>query len=105
MSVFVASGLSDYPLSFYADLRRQSKDFLNAHFWGALLFVTLVVAADHLSVGISHWRLIGVPHEERAGAFEEEKLRAWKLYLDTEKLRVMRRDYIKRFVKKLGDIS
>ena len=44
-------------------------------------------------------------YEERPGAFEEEKLRAWKLYLDTEKLRVMQREYLKRFAEKLGDVS
>lgn len=46
-----------------------------------------------------------VLHEERAGTFEEEKLRAWKLYLDTEKLRVMQKEYLKRFAEKLGDVS
>lgn len=44
-------------------------------------------------------------YEERAGTFEEEKLRAWKLYLDTEKLRVMQKEYLKRFAEKLGDVS
>lgn len=44
-------------------------------------------------------------YEGRAGAFEEEKLRAWKLYLDTEKLRTMQREYLKRFAEKLGNVS
>lgn len=44
-------------------------------------------------------------YEERAGTFEEEKLRAWKLYLDTEKLRVMQKEYLRRFAGKLSDVS
>ncbi len=44
-------------------------------------------------------------YEERPGSFEEEKLRAWKLYLDTEKLRLMQKEYLKRFAEKLGNVT
>ena len=43
--------------------------------------------------------------EERPGTYEEERLRAWKLYLDTEKLRRMQKDYIKKFAEKYGDVA
>jgi predicted nucleotidyltransferase len=44
-------------------------------------------------------------YEERPGIYEEERLRAWKLYLDTEKLRRMQKDYIKKFAEKYGDVA
>jgi predicted nucleotidyltransferase len=43
--------------------------------------------------------------EAQSGIFENEKLRAWKLYLDTEKLRGMQGDYLKRFVEKMTDVA
>jgi predicted nucleotidyltransferase len=36
-------------------------------------------------------------YEEHPGIFEREKLRAWKLYIDTEKLREMQKKYLKEF--------
>jgi predicted nucleotidyltransferase len=44
-------------------------------------------------------------YEEDQGIFEKEKLRAWKLYLDTEKLRVMQKQYLKKFVEKVSDVT
>jgi predicted nucleotidyltransferase len=39
-------------------------------------------------------------YEENTGVFEREKLRAWKLYIDTKKLRKMQRQYLKEFVER-----
>jgi predicted nucleotidyltransferase len=48
----------------------------------------------------------GMPlYEEDQGIFEKEKLRAWKLYIDTEKLRVMQKQYLKKFVEKASDVA
>jgi len=44
-------------------------------------------------------------YEARPGIFENERLRAWKLYLDTEGIRNMRRDYLKGFAEKFGNIA
>ena len=44
-------------------------------------------------------------YEERPGIYEQERLRAWKLYLDTEKLRRMQKDYIKKFAEKYGNVA
>jgi predicted nucleotidyltransferase len=44
-------------------------------------------------------------YERKKGIFEKEKLRAWKLYLDTEKIRNMRRRYLKNFVKKVSHVA
>ena len=35
--------------------------------------------------------------------FEESKLQAWKAYLDTEKIRELRREYVKNHIRKLRD--
>ncbi len=42
-------------------------------------------------------------YERMAGLFEKEKLRAWKMYMDTERFRKYRREYVKRFVRKVKD--
>lgn len=48
----------------------------------------------------------GTPaYESRKGLFEKEKLRAWKLYLDTEKIRKMNEQYLKNFVKKASHVA
>lgn len=39
-------------------------------------------------------------YERKKGIFEKEKLRAWKLYIDTEKIRLLRSSYLRNFVKK-----
>lgn len=44
-------------------------------------------------------------YERMAGLFEKEKLRAWKIYLDTERFRKYRREYVKRFVRKVKDVA
>lgn len=40
-------------------------------------------------------------YEENPGIFEREKLKAWKLYIDTEKLREMQRKHLKEFVERV----
>lgn len=48
----------------------------------------------------------GIPvYESRKGLFEKEKLRAWKLYLDTDKIRKMNERYLKNFVKKISHVA
>lgn len=44
-------------------------------------------------------------YEETPGMFEQERLRAWKLYLDTENLREMRRKYLKEFVERAHNVT
>lgn len=44
-------------------------------------------------------------HEAQPGIFENEKLRAWKLYLDTEKLRRRQATYLKQFVEKTSHVA
>ena len=44
-------------------------------------------------------------YEKKKGIFEKEKLRAWKLYLDTAKIRNMRSKYLKDFVKKVSHVA
>jgi len=46
----------------------------------------------------SHGKLL---YEEHPGIFERGKLRAWKLYIDTEKIREMQRKYLKEFVERV----
>lgn len=43
--------------------------------------------------------------EKRAHLFEKNRLRAWKLYLDTEKIRDMRSRYLKKFVRKVSHVA
>jgi len=44
-------------------------------------------------------------YEKDPDIFEKEKLRAWKLYLDTEKLRVIQKQYLKNFAEKASDVA
>jgi len=44
-------------------------------------------------------------YEAEPGVFDKEKLRTWKLYLDTEKLRVMQKQYLKKFAEKVSDVT
>ena len=44
-------------------------------------------------------------YEENPGIFDKEKLRAWKLYLDTEKCREMQRKYLKEFVERVCNVA
>ncbi|GBE41056.1 MAG TPA: nucleotidyltransferase domain-containing protein [Nitrospirae bacterium] len=43
--------------------------------------------------------------EQKKNLFEMDKLRAWKLYLDTDKIRNMRGKYLKNFVRKVSDVA
>jgi predicted nucleotidyltransferase len=44
-------------------------------------------------------------YESRKGLFKKEKLRAWKLYLDTGKIRKMNEKYLKNYVKKVSRVA
>ncbi|MBI5196949.1 MAG: nucleotidyltransferase domain-containing protein [Nitrospirae bacterium] len=44
-------------------------------------------------------------YEEHSGIFYNEKLRAWKLYIDTERLRSMRKTYLKEFARKIKNVA
>jgi predicted nucleotidyltransferase len=43
--------------------------------------------------------------ERKKNLFEKDKLRAWKLYLDTDKIRNMRENYLKDFVRKVSHVA
>ena len=43
-------------------------------------------------------------YERSPGIFDAGKLRAWKLYLDTEKLRTMQKRYLKKFVERISHV-
>ncbi len=43
--------------------------------------------------------------ESKKDLFEKDKLRAWKLYLDTGKIRDMRENYLKDFVRKVSHVA
>lgn len=43
--------------------------------------------------------------EKKKNIFEKDKLRAWKLYLDTKKIRDMRGKYLKDFVRKVSHVA
>lgn len=47
----------------------------------------------------------GSLYEGSAGIFESERLRAWKLYLDSEKIRVMQKKYLRDFVEKVSNVA
>jgi predicted nucleotidyltransferase len=44
-------------------------------------------------------------YEKYPDLFDKERLRAWKLYIDTEKLRLMQRKYLKEFVRKMRNVA
>lgn len=43
--------------------------------------------------------------EKRDGLFEEYKLKAWKKYLDTEKIRKLRGEFIRAYIKELRNVT
>lgn len=43
--------------------------------------------------------------ERKKNLFEMDKLRAWKLYLDTDKIRNMRGKYLKDFARKVSHVA
>jgi len=44
-------------------------------------------------------------YEKYPDLFDKERLMAWKLYIDTEKLRLMQRKYLKEFVRKMRNVA
>ncbi len=44
-------------------------------------------------------------YEDRPGIFDSERLRAWKLYIDTERLRMMQKRYLKEFVERVSNVA
>lgn len=44
-------------------------------------------------------------YESRKGTFINQKLRAWHLYLDTEKIRRMNEKYLKAFIRKASHVA
>ena len=44
-------------------------------------------------------------YEKKKGLFKHEKLRAWKLYLDTKKIRNLRNQYLKVFARKASHVA
>lgn len=44
-------------------------------------------------------------YEVRPGLFENEKLRAWHLYLDTEKLRRKQKEYLMEYARRAGNVT
>ena len=44
-------------------------------------------------------------YEKKEGIFEKERLRAWKLYLDTEKIRTMRSKYLRKYSRKVSHVA
>ncbi|MEW5744320.1 MAG: nucleotidyltransferase domain-containing protein [Nitrospirota bacterium] len=44
-------------------------------------------------------------YEEKPGAFDAGRLRAWKLYIDTERLRAMQKEYLKKFTERISGVA
>lgn len=44
-------------------------------------------------------------YEECPGIFDHGRLRAWKLYIDTEKLRAMQKKYLKAFIERVSRVA
>ena len=44
-------------------------------------------------------------HEAQPGIFESERLRAWRLYLDTKALRGVQTTYLRAFVEKMNHVA
>ncbi|MBI4698293.1 MAG: nucleotidyltransferase domain-containing protein [Nitrospirae bacterium] len=44
-------------------------------------------------------------YEENPGIFDKERLKAWKLYIDSEKLRSMQKKYLKQFIRKMKNVA
>ncbi len=66
----------------------------------------VVLTADTDSLLLYEIFFGGKPlYEEHSGIFYNEKLRAWKLYIDTERLRTMRKIYLKKFARKIKNVA
>ncbi len=44
-------------------------------------------------------------YEKSPGIFDAGRLRAWKLYIDTEKLRMVQKKYLKEFVERVSNVA
>ncbi|MCL4458283.1 MAG: nucleotidyltransferase domain-containing protein [Nitrospirae bacterium] len=44
-------------------------------------------------------------YERIPGIFDAERLRAWKLYIDTGKLRAMQKKYLKEFAARISNVA
>lgn len=44
-------------------------------------------------------------YEKSPGIFDAERLRAWKLYIDTERLRMLQKKYLKKFVERVSNVA
>ncbi len=42
-------------------------------------------------------------YEKIPGIFDAERLRTWKLYIDTKKLRIMQKKYLKEFAERISN--
>lgn len=46
-----------------------------------------------------------VLYERHPGIFDAGRLRAWKLYIDTDRLRVMQKNYLKEFAERVSCVA
>ena len=83
------------------DLIYQLDDFSNGK---KIDLVILTADTDPLLLHeiYSHGKCI---YEKKPGIFEMEKLRAWKLYLDTENIRKMRSKYLREYSGKASHVA
>ncbi len=44
-------------------------------------------------------------YESRRGLFDKGRLKAWKIFIDTEKLRAKRKEYLRKFVKEMKNVA
>lgn len=44
-------------------------------------------------------------YEKYPGIFDKERLRAWKRYIDTQKIRMLQKNYLKEFLEKVSHVS
>lgn len=44
-------------------------------------------------------------YERFPGIFDDGRLRAWKLYIDTEKLRAMQKKYLREFAERISHVA
>ena len=44
-------------------------------------------------------------YEKYSGIFDREKLKAWKRYIDTKKIRILQKRYLKEFLEKVSHVS
>ncbi len=44
-------------------------------------------------------------YEKYPGIFDKERLKAWKRYIDTQKIRTLQKNYLKEFLEKVSHVS